>query len=170
MGAAPAEPEMLEDTAAGAAARRRTGAFFQEFGEEFASIGIQLGARYDGSPIVVPDGTDPPPDDPIRYTPSATPGGRAPHLWFADRSSLFDHFGRGFSLLRLPGCKADTRPLEKAAAGRRVPLTTVEIALPEAWDLYRKGLALVRPDQHVAWRGDALPDDCDALIAKVTGW
>jgi 2-polyprenyl-6-methoxyphenol hydroxylase-like FAD-dependent oxidoreductase len=170
LSAAPTEPEMLDDTAAGAAARQRTGAFFQEFGEEFASIGIQLGARYDGSPIVVPDGTDPPPDDPVRYTPSATPGGRAPHLWFADRSSLFDHFGTGFSLVRLPGCQADTRPLEKAAASRFVPLKTVEIALPEAWDLYRKGLALIRPDQHVAWRGDALPDDCDALMARVTGW
>ena len=170
LGAAPTEPEMLEDTEAGAAARRRTGAFFEEFGEEFASIGIQLGARYDGSPIIVPDGTAPPPDDPIHYTPSACPGGRAPHLWLTDRSSLFDHLGPGFTLLRLPGCKADTRPLEMAAASRGVPLRIVEIALPEARDLYQSGLALVRPDQHVAWRSDALPEDCDALIARVTGW
>jgi hypothetical protein len=46
----------------------------------------------------------------------------------------------------------------------------MEIPLPEARDLYGKGLALIRPDQHVAWRAEMLPDDCDALIARVTGW
>ena len=30
-------------------------------------------------------------------------------------------------------------------------------------------LALIRPDQHVAWRGSRLPADCDAHLARVTG-
>jgi 2-polyprenyl-6-methoxyphenol hydroxylase-like FAD-dependent oxidoreductase len=168
LGAAPVEQEMFEATEAGAAARRRTGAFFQGFGEEFASIGIQLGARYDGSPIVVPDGTAPPPDDPIRYTPSACPGGRAPHLFMPDRSSLFDHFGRGFTLLRLHG-NHDAGAFSTAAKARKIPFTTFDIPLAEGRELYECDLALIRPDHHVAWRGNTVPDDCDALLARVTG-
>jgi 2-polyprenyl-6-methoxyphenol hydroxylase-like FAD-dependent oxidoreductase len=170
IGAVPVDPTIEQDSPAGEAARAATGRFLSNFAEEFASLGIQLGARYDGSPIVVSDGTAPPPDDPAVYVPSATPGGRAPHLWLAGRRSLFDQLGPGFTLLCLPGGVADTRPLERAAAERGVPLTTVAIALPEARDLYRAGFALIRPDQHVAWRGDALPQDCGALIGQITGW
>jgi len=60
----------------GVAERRRVGALLGQMGEEFASIGIQLGARYDGSPVVLGDGTQAPPDRPDVYEPSATPGGK----------------------------------------------------------------------------------------------
>jgi len=169
LGAAPSDPEMLEDSASGAAARARVGAFFDGFGEEFASIGIQLGARYDGSPIIVPDGTSAPVDDPIEYQPSACPGGRAPHLFLGRRQSLFDHLGRGFTLLRLAGGH-DLRPLAAAAAARGVPFSSFDVPLAEGRALYEADLALVRPDQHVCWRGNRLPDDCDALLARVTGF
>jgi 2-polyprenyl-6-methoxyphenol hydroxylase-like FAD-dependent oxidoreductase len=169
LGAAPVDPEMLEDTQAGAAARARTGAFFQGFGEEFASIGIQLGARYDGSPIVVSDGTAPPPDDPTVYRPSACPGGRAPHLFLGRGDSLFDHFGRSFTLLRLAG-NADIGPLAAAAKARGIPFTQFNVGLADGRTLYEADLALIRPDQHVAWRGNALPEDCDTLLARVTGF
>ncbi len=170
IGDTPVAPEIEEDSAAGAAARSEAGAFLSTFGEEFASLGVQLGARYDGSHIVVSDGIAPPADDPVTYVPSACPGGRAPHLWFPDRSSLFDHFGLGFTLLRLPGCRQDTRALESAARSRGVPLTVLDVAVAEGRALYERDLALIRPDQHVAWRGNRLPDDCEALIERVTGW
>ena len=166
---APVAPEMLEDTVAGAAARARTGAFFDRFGEEFASLGIQLGARYADSRIVVADGTPPPPDDPTIYMPSAWPGGRAPHLFLGRGDSLFDHFGSGFTLLRLAG-DADMRPLARAAEKRGIPFTTFDVPRVEGRALYAADLALIRPDQHVAWRGNRLPDDADALLARVTGW
>jgi hypothetical protein len=168
VGEVTAPAEMLEDTAAGAAARAQAGAVLDAFGEEFASIGIQLGARYDGSPIIVPDGAAPPPDDPTRYSPTACPGGRAPHLFMPDRSSLFDHFGPGFTLLRLHG-DHDAGPLAAAAQARKIPFTTVSVAVSEGRDLYECDLALIRPDQHVAWRGNDIPADCDALLARVTG-
>ena len=41
--------------------------------------------------------------------------------------------------------------------------------LPQARELYGRALALVRPDQYIAWRGDRLPDDVDVLLARVTG-
>jgi 2-polyprenyl-6-methoxyphenol hydroxylase-like FAD-dependent oxidoreductase len=169
LGSAPVDAAIEEDSAEGAAARARTGAFFDRFGEEFASIGIQLGARYDGSSIVVSDGTSPPYDDPVGYTPSACPGGRAPHLFLGQGDSLFDHFGRGFTLLRLAG-DVDTRQLARAAERRGIPFAAFDVPLREGRDLYEANLALIRPDQHVAWRGDALPSDCDVLMARVTGW
>ena len=58
--------------------------------------------------------------------------------------------------------------LVTAARRRGIPLTVVDIALPEARDLYENDLALIRPDQHVAWRGDELPD-VGELLTRVTG-
>ena len=43
------DPAIEQDTPAGEAARRAAGAMLASFGEQFASIGVQLGARYDGS-------------------------------------------------------------------------------------------------------------------------
>jgi 2-polyprenyl-6-methoxyphenol hydroxylase-like FAD-dependent oxidoreductase len=168
LGQAPTDPAMLEDTPEGAAARAKTGAFFDGFGEEFASIGIQLGARYHGSPIIVSDGTSPPRDDPIVYRPSACPGGRAPHLFLPGGRSLFDRFGPGFTLLRFAGDE-DGRSLAAAAKTRGIPFAMADVEIPEGRQLYEADLALVRPDQHIAWRGNRLPADCDALWVRVTG-
>jgi 2-polyprenyl-6-methoxyphenol hydroxylase-like FAD-dependent oxidoreductase len=159
-----------EDSARGAQARKSAGAELEQFGEEFASIGIQLGARYDGSAIVVSDGSAPPADDPFAYVPSACPGGRAPHLWMADRSSLFDHFGTGFTLLAMTGAReSEAKGLADAAAKRGIPLKLLTLNSDAARELYGASLALVRPDQHVAWRGNRLREP-DALLASVTGY
>ena len=170
VGDVPSAAQMGEDTAEGAAARRAAGDFLATFGEEFASLGVQLGARYDGSPIVIADGTAAPRDDPAVYVPSACPGGRAPHVWLPDRTSLYDHLGRYFTLLRLKGCRDDGAALAAAARRRKIPLAIYDVALPEARDLYAADMALIRPDLHVAWRGNRLPDDADAMLARVTGW
>jgi hypothetical protein len=169
VGEVPVSPAMDEDSAEGEAARRAAAAFLSTFGEEFASLGIQLGARYDGSPLVVPDGSSPPPDDPVTYVPSACPGGRAPHFLLRDGSSLFDRLGRGFTLLSFGPTDAGAHRLEAAAAARRVPFTVLEADVPEARELYERDYALIRPDQHVAWRGDAVPDDADDLLDRITG-
>ena len=160
---------LLQDSTAGDASRSALGKRLELSREEFASIGIQLGARYDDSPIIASDGTAPPADNPHVYQPSACPGGRAPHLFLRDRSSLFDHFGTGFSLLHLHG-DHDIRVMEDAARARGIPLRMLKVDLPEGRALYESDLALIRPDQHVAWRGSSLPADCGALLARVTGW
>jgi 2-polyprenyl-6-methoxyphenol hydroxylase-like FAD-dependent oxidoreductase len=160
-----------QDTPAGEATRREVTAHLATLGEEFASIGVQLGARYDGSPIVAEDGT-PPPHTYEAYTPSGVPGGRAPHYWLGQGrgygDSLFDRIGKGFTLLRLNG-KADTSPIEAAARQRRVPLTVLDVSAADARELYGRDLALIRPDQYVAWRGDVAPPDPDKLIARLSG-
>ena len=85
-------------------------------------------------------------------------------------SSLFDRFGPGFTLLRLDAAATDTAALQRAAAARALPLSVLDLDLPQARALYGRGLALIRPDQYICWRGDRLPDDVDALLARVTGY
>jgi 2-polyprenyl-6-methoxyphenol hydroxylase-like FAD-dependent oxidoreductase len=168
----PISPEMEDATADGGAARHKTGAHLATFGETFASIGVQLGVRYDGSPIVADDGPAPA-DDFIRYTPSSVPGGRAPHVWLDGRrghgSSLYDRLGAGFTLLRLGGKTADTTALEDAARALGIPLKVLDVADEAARELYDRHLALIRPDQHVAWRGNGVPDDPRSLWSRLTG-
>ena len=84
-------------------------------------------------------------------------------------SSLFDRLGPGFTLLRLGGA-TDTSVLERAAAGRSIPLCVLDVDIPQGRQLYGRDLALIRPDQYICWRGDRLPDDVDALLARVTGY
>jgi len=144
--------------------------FFRD--EEVDATGVQLGARYDKSPLIVDDG-EPPPENFDEYFCSGEPGGRAPHLWLDDKhghgSSLFDQLGPGFTLLRLNDTSIDVTPLEKVANARGVPFKVLDIAVPEADALYGRKLALIRPDQYIAWRGNELPLDLDSLMARVTG-
>jgi 2-polyprenyl-6-methoxyphenol hydroxylase-like FAD-dependent oxidoreductase len=164
----PLSPLLECDTAEGAQARRAAGDALAGFTQEFASLGIQLGARYDGSPLLAADGTAPPPDEPATYVPTASPGGRAPHVWLSRSRSLFDALGPGFTLLRMGHATAETAALRTAAAERGIPLTLLDVSLPQARDLYERDLALIRPDHHVAWRGNTLPDP-DVLLDLVTG-
>ncbi len=136
---------------------------------EFKSLGLVLGARYQDSPIVVPDRTQPPADDFMVYVPSAYPGCLAPHLWLADGSSLYDHFGQGFTLLITDGDPATADGLSARAAARGIPLKVVAPADERVRSRYEARFALIRPDQHVAWRGSVLPADSDSLLARVSG-
>jgi 2-polyprenyl-6-methoxyphenol hydroxylase-like FAD-dependent oxidoreductase len=136
--------------------------------KHFVSDGLVLGYRYDPSPIVVPDGTPPPEDSVVHYTPTSRPGSRAPHAWLAGGKSTLDLFGRGFVLLNF--ASTDVRPLVDAAERRRLPLQVVEITSGEIARLYERKLVLVRPDGHVAWRGDELPGDALELVDRVRGY
>jgi 2-polyprenyl-6-methoxyphenol hydroxylase-like FAD-dependent oxidoreductase len=163
------DADLAADNEKGAAMRRRAGEVLErEIGREFRTIGLQLGYRYEASPICVPDGTPEPPDTAETYEPTARPGSRAPHVWLTDGRSILDLFGAGFVLLRFPGAP-DGGALARAAAARGVPLAVADIAEPEAASLYQQRMVLVRPDGHVAWRGDVTPADPVALIDRVRG-
>ncbi len=135
---------------------------------EFSTLGVVLGGHYAGSSIVVPDGVAPPPEHPVRYVPCAVPGCLAPHAWLSDGTSLYDHFGAGFTLL-VTGPADGVDAFERAAAARGLPLTVLAPGDARLRGLYAAGLILIRPDQHVAWRGDRLPDDAGAVLERVTG-
>ena len=142
------------DDAAGAALRAEAGLYLGRHGQsEFNIPGITFGARYDASPLVVADGTQAPPDAANIYVPTATPGGRAPHLWLDDGQSLFDRFGFEWTLLRLGSAAPAVARFVAAAAAIGLDLRVVDIPADAARLLYGSPLALVRPDQIVAWRG-----------------
>ena len=158
-----------EETAEGQKARADLGRHLSGFTEEFASLGIQLGARYDASPLIANDGTEPPPDSPVEYVPTACPGGRAPHQWLNDGASIHDRFGKWFTLVKFGSASTDTAAFAAAAEALDVPLDIVDVAEKAARDLYACTFALIRPDHHVAWRGDSLPADTEALMRQVSG-
>ena len=130
---------------------------------------LKIQVCYEGSPICIPDGTPAPDPEPPRFMPSTRPGARAPHAWLADGSSTLDLFGDGFTLLRLGERPPDAGALLRAAQARRVPLREIAIADPEVAALYERALVLVRPDGHVAWRGDALPADAAGIVERMRG-
>jgi 2-polyprenyl-6-methoxyphenol hydroxylase-like FAD-dependent oxidoreductase len=134
---------------------------------ENESLGIELGYRYDGSPIVAGEAGEPPALDALRYAPSTWPGARLPSVFLADGRAVYDALGDDFTLLAFGN--ADASPLERAAAERGVPLRVLRLGDANARAVYERDLVLVRPDQHVAWRGDAAPPDPLALVDRVRG-
>jgi 2-polyprenyl-6-methoxyphenol hydroxylase-like FAD-dependent oxidoreductase len=136
---------------------------------EFDTLGVVLGYRYEGSPVIVPDGSAPPPRHFRDYVPSAHPGCRAPHAWLADGASLYDRFGAGFTLLAAPDADAgDVAAVVRDAAALGMPLAVLRPP-PAVCALYAARYTLVRPDQHVGWRGDSLPDAPGTLLARLAG-
>jgi 2-polyprenyl-6-methoxyphenol hydroxylase-like FAD-dependent oxidoreductase len=130
---------------------------------------IKLQYGYEESPICVPDGTPPIGIEPTRFVPSTRPGTRAPHAWLDDDSSTLDLFGDGFVLLRLGASPPDGRRLIEAARAQSVPMREVALAEPEVAVLYETSLVLVRPDGHVAWRGNDIPADAASIVQRIRG-
>ncbi|HEX9462477.1 MAG TPA: FAD-dependent monooxygenase [Alphaproteobacteria bacterium] len=159
-----------DDTPAGAAHRAHAGAQIRAAKErEFNTLGVVLGYRYANSPAIVPDGSAPPPAHFRDYVPAAHPGCLAPHAWLDDGSSLYDHFGAGFTLLADRSAEAvDIDGAVAAAAASRIPLTILRAPSATVADLYARRYALIRPDQHVAWRGDDLAE-IGGVLRRVTG-
>lgn len=157
------------DTAAGQALRDKLSADLENQDRQIASSGTLLGYRYEGSGIVVPDGTAEPPDDARTYVPTARPGHRAPHIWLEDGVALQDRLGAGFTLLVLGDDEGGARAFQKAAKARGMPLSVVQLDDPDVSALYQADYALVRPDMMVAWRSREWPADSGAILDTVRG-
>jgi 2-polyprenyl-6-methoxyphenol hydroxylase-like FAD-dependent oxidoreductase len=136
--------------------------------QQYACSGLNFGYFYDGSPLIAYDGEQQPPYKMAEFTPSTVPGCRTPHLWLRDGRSLYDAMGPEYTLLRFDR-SADVSPLIDAARIRRLPLAVLDVESDDAAALYPQKLVLSRPDQHVAWRGNALPADALALIDRIRG-
>jgi hypothetical protein len=132
-------------------------------------IGAELGYRYVDSPIIdnIPGG----PEQLFReYHPTTWPGARLPHVWLEDGTPVQDHIpAEGYTLLRLGGSTADPAPLLEALRARGAPAVVLDIPDAAARQVYERDLLLLRPDMHVAWRGNAPPADAASLAARVTG-
>lgn len=167
-GAVPAVIE--EDSEAGAAARAAVGRAAYDLNvKQYCCAGLNFGYFYDQSPVIAYDGEAPPAYTMGDFDPSTVPGARMPHVWLSDGRSIFDAMGPGYTLLRYdPAC--DVTALREAARRNGVPLTLIDLSIAEV-DAGQpaEALLLVRPDQHIAWRGRLPPPDPDALIDLITG-
>jgi 2-polyprenyl-6-methoxyphenol hydroxylase-like FAD-dependent oxidoreductase len=135
----------------------------------WSASGMHLGYRYEGSPIVVPDGTPPTPDHPQVYVPTTRPGSRAPHFWLAPGRSTLDLVPRrGLALLRFDTDAGDS-PFAAVARKTGVPFAELRVDNAEAARLYERRYVLVRPDGHVAWRGDEFPPDPAGVLDTARG-
>ena len=164
---APPPPEIEDETPEGEAIRAKVGGGVQASkAREFATLGTVLGLCYGGSPIVEAEDDPAPPHDSQIYAPSARPGCLAPHAWLDDGRSLYDLFGQGFSLVVAEDADhGEVERVQQEARELGVPLTVVSPDSVPVRDLYQASLTLVRPDQHVAWRGDRWRP----VLAHVTG-
>ncbi|KAJ5751812.1 Monooxygenase FAD-binding [Penicillium odoratum] len=137
--------------------------------QEFQSLGLALGYNYSESPLIVPDGSPAPLDDPEIYIQTARPGHRAPHYWLSEGRSTIDLFGGGFVLLCFGDETEGDAEIEVLAKKLSIPFETASIKNSDVAKLYDRRLVLVRPDGMVAWRGDVLPEDVQGLLNQVRG-
>jgi hypothetical protein len=162
-------PEIEAESPAGAAARAAVGKAAYDLNvQQYCAAGLNFGYYYDQSPLIVYDGAPHPPYTMGDFTPSTVPGCRVPHVWLEDGRSLYDALGAGYTLLRFER-EIAVEGLLDAAAERGVPLQLLDVVSDEAATVYETRLVLSRPDQHVAWRGNVLPDDPYALIDHIRG-
>jgi len=141
----------------------------EEKREQFRSLGAQLGYSYAGSPLIVGDGRKPPEWNANRYTPVSVPGSLAPHA-LVNGASLYDLFGSWYTVIGFaPQLQHLEEQLTACADSLGIPVTHRTIDSPEIAALYAAKFVIVRPDQHVAWTGDELPNDLPALWRTVSG-
>jgi 2-polyprenyl-6-methoxyphenol hydroxylase-like FAD-dependent oxidoreductase len=160
----------LEDSPGGAKAREEIGGKITGFfRREFNAIGGALGYSYEGSPICIPDGSEPPRDSMVEYEQTSRPGHRAPHAWVGEGLSTLDLFGDGFTIIHSGGEMGPCAALRESASRRNIPLRVASYSDDQVRDLYPNNLTLIRPDGHVAWRGDGLDQPPDSIWSIVTG-
>jgi 2-polyprenyl-6-methoxyphenol hydroxylase-like FAD-dependent oxidoreductase len=155
----------------GDSARKEYGDWYTEtMKREWYSTGIHLGFNYYHSPVVCPDDSPAPPDEVSNYVQSGRPGHRAPHAWLKDGRSTLDLFGRGFVLLSFAPQGTVGQNFSQAARGRGFPLQVVDLSDETGLrELFGASYVLVRPDGHVAWRGDAPPENAGHILDVVRG-
>ena len=163
-------PNIEDDSPGGEQSRARLGQETYALNiQQYAAAGLNYGYYYDQSPAIIYNGELAPDYSMSEYRPSTVPGCRVAHFSMPDGSSLYDNFGPVFTLLR---CKSDEEigAFVAAAEAAQVPLKVLDINPPDdVAALYRHPLVLVRPDQHVAWRGNAADVDAAAIIDRVRG-
>src|SRR5262249_4946834 len=119
------------------------------------------------SPVIAHDdtsGTDSDRDFTI-YVPTTRPGARLPHTWLADGRSLYDTLGTGMTLITFEDTDS---AMAEAARRRGVPLTVVDLRGVALGQDDPTSALLVRPDQHIAWRGrESSTDSVDVLLDRI---
>ncbi|WP_261569013.1 FAD-dependent oxidoreductase [Frankia gtarii] len=129
----------------------------------FDAPGVTFDERYDASSVISYEDDQLDVEPPWRadiYQDDPRPGHRAPDgLVDPYGGTLYDRIGNGFALLVLSADREVERAFAAEALARSLPFTVVHLADPVVRALYGADNVLIRPDQHVAWRGAGLPAD-----------
>jgi 2-polyprenyl-6-methoxyphenol hydroxylase-like FAD-dependent oxidoreductase len=162
---------LLEQSERGAGARADLAYNFErKISRLYESLGVEIGYIYRHSPVISRDLEPEPVDDTCGYIPTTWSGARLPSGFHDDMTAVYDQLSyTSYTLLTSDTDSTAIRPLVVEAHAVGLPLRIVQISSPHLKKLYEKRLVLVRPDQHVCWRGDSLPVDCKALINTVRG-
>jgi 2-polyprenyl-6-methoxyphenol hydroxylase-like FAD-dependent oxidoreductase len=161
--------EIEQPGATGDAVRQQVGQAAYDLNvQQYCCGGLNFGYFYDRSPIIRYDGAEQPAYTMADFSPSTTPGCRVPFATLSDGRPVYDALGPGYTLLRLDSSIVVT-PLLNAMRDGGVPIEVVDVQAAGPDQLLDRKLVLVRTDQHVAWRGDALPEQPDRLIDTLTG-
>ncbi len=137
------------------------------------SVGQNLGLSYEEGAVIA-DGTVTPAHHPRYYTPSDRPGARFPHLWLdlARKASTIDWFDKDFVVVAGPQGGEWLEAGRDVSRKTGIPLGLKTLPQSDARDGIRigqRGMALVRPDGHVAWRMPWVPaDPARALAGALT--
>ncbi len=164
-----ARPQLEEDSVDGQLHRANAGEYLSAHARlEFNIPGVTFGGRYDNSSVILQDGRAPLSDDPNHYLATASPGGRPPHAWLDDERSLFDLFHHEWTLLVLGTNPPPFTLFENTARDLNLDLLVVRVESEYIRELYEAPLALIRPDQIVAWRGDTCAE-ADTVMMRAIG-
>jgi 2-polyprenyl-6-methoxyphenol hydroxylase-like FAD-dependent oxidoreductase len=158
-----------EDGPQGDAERARVAAGFDvEHSKMHGMVGVESNYSYAGSPLIAYEPGNVAEWETSRYVPHTRPGVRIPHMWLSDGAAMQDILGHDYTLLDLRGdCDAD--PVQGAFATLGAPLAVVQRDEPRVRSVYEASIFLLRPDLHIAWRGDRLPPDPVGLARMATG-
>lgn len=139
---------------------------------ENESFGLELGYIYGDSPLVTRESGIEIPDSTLHYIPTTVPGARLPSVYLNNGTPLYDQLGDWFTLLSFSGNADACGYFVEAARRRGIPLTVVQLDEPSLRSIYDAPLILVRPDQHVAWRGSDVFDSARAsrVLEQALGW
>jgi 2-polyprenyl-6-methoxyphenol hydroxylase-like FAD-dependent oxidoreductase len=141
---------------------------WKEFAESGGNRGLVYEPHYEGSSIVAgPPGARCSAHGQFSF--KARPGHHLSPQPLSGGRYLPEELGSGFCLLAFDVAPEHVRPVQDAARNLHVPLKVVTDSFAGGRQRYESRLILVRPDQHVAWVGDTLPDTVGALLSKVTG-
>ncbi|MGH3761836.1 FAD-dependent monooxygenase [Actinophytocola sp.] len=132
------------------------------------NIGIHFGYRYGRSPVVWPEDGAEPRWEWQQIVPTTWPGARLPSVRLANGRELHDLLGPELSLLDLSGAHAG-KPIAEEAARIGLPLSYLVCDDEHVREVCERDLILVRPDQHVAWRGNNAPESCHELLGLIVG-
>jgi len=136
--------------------------------QQYACAGLNYGYYYDASPLILYDGETAPDYSMYDYQPSTVPGCRLPYYRLKSGESLYDLLGPEYTLLRFDA-EIDVQPLLDAAEAQSIPVRLLDLEPDGPYAVMDHPLILARPDQHIGWRGRAMPDDPQRLWDVAVG-